>query len=330
MSDDETTTFDMDAAAQSIADDLWSDPAPKSDAADAADAELGTDSPPEPPTDQAAAPLTGQDAPPAAPAVRPAPNSWAAEMREHWGKIDPKVQEYVEKREQDFHKGLEQYKSTALYGKTVQDVIAPFQPILDQQGVDAPRAVQTLLQAHMRLTQGPDHARQAAYEELGRTLGLSPTGDGQAAAPIDPTVKALQDRLYSIESSWTAQQQATLQEAKARTAKEVDAFAADPAHAYFDAVAPDMVRLIKTGLPLQDAYEQAVWLNPVTRQKEIARVQTDTEAKLKENARLEALPKRRAAGVNVNGRDSARAPTEPLGTMDDTMRSTLAEIRSRV
>ena len=87
--------------------------------------------------------------------------------------------------------------------------------------------------------------------------------------------------------------------------------------------------LVKAGLPLQEAYEKAVWANPVTRAKELAKQQTADLAKARENARLAALPKKHAASVNVKSRDAGRTPTEPLGTMQDTMKQTLAEIKAR-
>jgi hypothetical protein len=224
---------------------------------------------------------------------------------------------------------LEQYKGDAHYGKSLRDVIAPFEGMIRQHGVEAPQAVAYLLQANARLTQGSPESRKAAYEELGRNLGLVEQSAEATGALADPAVKALQERLNSLESNLTARERASYEDAKARTAKEVEAFASDPAHAYFDEVASDLVTLIQTGLPLQEAYEKAVWANPVTRQKEIARVQTEHEAKLKENARLEALPKKKAAGINVRSRESQRAPTDALGSMEDTMKETLAEIRAR-
>jgi hypothetical protein len=80
---------------------------------------------------------------------------------------------------------------------------------------------------------------------------------------------------------------------------------------------------------LKDAYERAVYANPVTRQKEIARLQTEADTKLREKSKNEAEAARKAARTNVRSRDTRRTPTEPLGTMDETMKSTLSEIRSR-
>ena len=55
----------------------------------------------------------------------------------------------------------------------------------------------------------------------------------------------------------TAQQQAEYDAAKARIDQEVNAFASDPAHPYFDEVADEVVRLTHTGMSLQEAYDQA-------------------------------------------------------------------------
>jgi hypothetical protein len=56
--------------------------------------------------------------------------------------------------------------------------------------------------------------------------------------------------------------------------KEIDAFAADPAHPYFDELANDITKLFEAGLAkdLPEAYEKAVYANPTTRQKEIDRL----------------------------------------------------------
>ena len=77
------------------------------------------------------------------------------------------------------------------------------------------------------------------------------------------------------------------------------------------------------------AYDNAVWLNPVTRAKEITRAQTEAESKLKETARLDALPKKKAKGVNVSSSGDGSEPTEPTGTLEETVRSTMKKIRER-
>lgn len=313
---DSGTEFDLDAGVESIAKDIFP-PTPEPEA-EAAHEEVAAAAPETP----AATPAATET-----PQSRPAPKAWPKDMHEHWPKLDPKVQGYLETREKQMLDGLGQYKTDATFGKNLRDAIAPYRPIIAAAGLDETTAVQTLLNAHYRLTQGPQESRLAAYQELGKNLGLV-TGDTSSSA-TDPALKAVLDRMHSLESTVLARDQAAMTEAQTRIAKEVDAFASDPGHAYFDEVADDVVAMIRAGFSLQDAYDKAVWANPVTRQKELARLNTENEKKLRENARLDALKAEKAKSTNIRGRETERAPTEPLGSMEDTMRSELRRIKDK-
>lgn len=261
-----------------------------------------------------------------APVVRQPPKSWAKDKHEVWSKMPVEAQDYYEQREKQFLDGIEMYKGDAGYGKTMRDAMAPYKAVIDAQGIDEPRAVQYLLNAHYRLTQGSTEQRKSAYEQLGRNLGLVAPAEGEE---VNPAVKQLQDRLNGIESSLTAAQQASLQEATAAARTEVDAFASDEKHPYFDEVADDIAILIRAGHKLSDAYDKAVWANPVTRQKELARIQTEADAKRKSKAQEDVEKARRATAANIKGSDTRKAPTEPLGSMDDTLNDTLKTIKGR-
>jgi hypothetical protein len=264
---------------------------------------------------------------PAVPTVRQPPKSWAKEKHEVWAKMPPEAQEYYETREKQMLDGLEQYKGGHEFASQLRKAFEPFAPSLKASGINEVQAVQTLLNAHYRLTSGTPDQRAAAYKELGRNLGLVEK-DPNAPAD-DPKVKALEERQAKLEQSLTQREQADLNAAKERVAKEVQAFASDPKNPYFDQVSEDIVRLLNTGLALPDAYEKAVWANPVTRAKEIARVQTEEQAKLQAKAKEEAEAARKARSTNVRSADTRKAPTEPLGSMEDTMRETLRKIQSR-
>ena len=258
---------------------------------------------------------------PEAPTTSAAPKSWPKEMHAHWDKVPKEVQDYWTKREQQMLDGLEQYKGDASWGKTYREVLSPYLPHIKAANIQPEQMVSNLLNAHWQLTMGSPESRKAAYERLGRDLGFAQT-DPNAPVP-DPKVQALEQQLMEIRSGLTAQQQAQQQQARAVVQSEVDTFASDTAaHPYFDEVADDIVALLQAypKITLQDAYDRAVYANPVTRQKEIAKVETSAQQKLRENARLDALPKKKAASVNVRSRDTERAPTEPLGTMEDTIR----------
>lgn len=320
MSED-VAELNIEEAATSIGNDLFPSDTVESEpeqetVADAAPAEAQ------------AQPAVKAEESPVAPVVpvRPAPKSWAKETHEVWGKLDPQAQEYIEKRERQMLDGLEQYKADAGFAKSLRDVITPYRQTLQAQGLNETTAVQSLLNAHYRLTQGTQESRLAAYKELGRNLQLETDPN---AEPADPKFTRIEQEVQQLKQSLSQREQAALQDAKTKVASEVEKFASDPAHAYFEDVADDMMPLLQAGASLQDAYEKAVWANQVTRAKELARIQTETESKLKENARLQALPKEKAKSVNVKSRDTGRTPTEPLGSWDDTMLSQLREIKSR-
>jgi hypothetical protein len=264
----------------------------------------------------------------AVPPAIEAPTSWPREMHQHWPKVPKEVQDYWQLREKQMMDGLDQYKGVAAYGKSVADVLAPYKPLLESKGLDAPRAVADLMQAYTAMTQGTVEQRRMAYEHMGKNLGIMAAAD--TTTLVDPQVKALQDQFNQIQHTLTIQQTQALEAAREKAGREVEAFASDPKNVYFNEVADDILQHLKAGHDLPTAYKLAVRGNEVTFHKEIARISTETEAKLKENARLDALPKQKAKSVNIGGRDTQRAPTEPLGSMEETLKSTLGQLRSRV
>lgn len=332
MTDDTDSGIDMDKAVSEVAAGL----------------NLNTEEPDDTETDDIAEPVetdativteppkstvsTGSPESPESPepVVRAAPKSWPKEMHEHWAKTDPKVQEYWETREKQMLDGLEGYKADAGFGKQIKEIAAPYTAMLQAQNIDAPKAFQYLLNAHYKLSSAQPSERPALISQLLKQYGIDPADFKPAdETPVDPKVKALEERVNQLHTSLTARERAALTEAQSRIAKDVEAFASDPAHPYFEEVAEDIVAMIQAGHELKDAYEKAIWANPVTRQKEIARLNTENETKLREKAKAEAEKAKKASGSNVRSRDTRKAPTEPKGSMEDTLHETMREINSR-
>ena len=65
----------------------------------------------------------------AAPAdtVSPPPNTWKKEVAAKWATLPPEVRAEVERREQDMHRGIAQYKTQAEFAQTVERAMAPYQ-----------------------------------------------------------------------------------------------------------------------------------------------------------------------------------------------------------
>jgi hypothetical protein len=341
--------FDMDSAVADLADSMGLGHEPEGEQADLpleTEGEKDTegrerdetgkftkkDTTGEPAKDLAAAPSKeGADLASAPAGPRAAPKSWAKEQHERWAKLDKDTQDYIEKREKDFLDGTEQYRGEAGFAKEMKELITPYRPMLAAMNVSEKQAIQYLLNAQYRLTSGTPEQRAAVYKQIGIDLGLAAAEAAKEGdTPPDPRLQQLQERLNGVESALTQRQQADLNAARADAKTRVDKFAEDPAHPYFDEVALDIKQFIEMGHSLDEAYDKAVHANPITREKEYQRrLAADTEAN-KEKVRKEGEAARRATTHNVRGAESSRkAPTETKGSMEDTMRETLAAVRGR-
>ena len=90
-----------------------------------------------------------------------------------------------------------------------------------------------------------------------------------------------------------------------------------------------MVLLLQNpAIPLLDAYEQAVWANPVTRAKEQERLRLESEVNLRKEAEEAATAAKRGRGTVIQGRDTP-VSSDALGSIEDTMKETLKQINSR-
>ena len=255
------------------------------------------------------------------------PQSWAKDYHQDWSMMPRRAQEYYMQREKQMLDGLDQYKEFAGYGKNLREAFKPYQESLKQQGLDEVKAVQYLLNANLKLSD-PDEAKRTQYfKELaglyGIKLGESGQNQGQA-----PEIAPLLQEISGIKSVLQTIQQRERETVEKSVREQVDAFASDPANPYFDDVADEIVKMLNAGYDLKTAYQNAVWANPVTRQKEIERTQTEERQKLEEKKKQEAVAAKKAVGGNVRSRDTGRVPTEPLGSMEDTMREVLAQRRA--
>lgn len=84
------------------------------------------------------------------------PSSWKKDYWEHWDKLDPKLAEYINQREQEYAKGVSTYKQEWEQAKPLIDAIAPFQQKFQQYGanVTGQDIIRNLGTAHFMLAEG--------------------------------------------------------------------------------------------------------------------------------------------------------------------------------
>ena len=64
-------------------------------------------------------------------------------------------------------------------------------------------------------------------------------------------------------------------------------------------------------------------------EKDLEKKAKEATEKAEKAKKLEAEKAQKAKSVNVRGRDTKKAPTAPKGTMEDTMRDVMREIKNR-
>lgn len=275
----------------------------------------------------------------APPTVRAAPKAWAKEQHERWAKLDPDTQGYIEQREKQMLEGLSQYSEKAKRADAWETAVKDYMPLIQAQGAQPQEAVRYLFEAHRQLSSGTPEARAAFLAQVAKSYGIDfakAAANATAAAEEPASVRELRERTERLERERKNELDQRATEARTRVASEVSAFAeakddkGNLKHPYFDECAEDIVALIQAGHALDKAYEKAVYANPVTRAKELARLKTEDEAALRAKAKKEAETARNASRTNVNSRDTRRTPTAPTAKKwEDTLDATMAEIKAR-
>lgn len=311
-------SFDLGAAMDEVASempDLGGTPKPAE-----------PETPPESKPAEPAAPAT-PPAPPAPPAPEtPYPKSWKPNHQEKWSTLDPDIKAEILRREDDFHKGTAPLRQAADFVRRFQEASAPVAELF-RAGVDPIALYSNFAEAHATLSKGGPEALVFL-----RSLAEDYKIDLNAEVPyVDPTLRTLQREVSDLHSQLSTREQADLAARRAQVQSQIEAFAADPKNVHFDEVATDMAAFLKADpkMTLADAYAKAVWANPAVREKLLT---AEVEAKKAKAAADEAERAARAAAASKGSvRNTARtAPaTGAVGSMDDTMKATLAAIRAK-
>lgn len=272
-----------------------------------------------------------------------APSSWKPVAKAAWAALPEPVRAEIYRREGDFHNGYKGIKETADFGQTMQRVIDPFRELLAAERTTPEKAVASLMNTAATLRRGSPQQKQAAILGIMQEYGVAlpqqapvQSQDGQQPAQGQPQVYS-DPRVDTLLSHFQAQErfrqdQAT-QASNDATERFLSAVGPDkqPLHPFVDNVMADMsqrVGVIRAGNPsishdevLKQAYEQAVWANPETREVLLKQAQAQQPAEtLRKVEQAE-----RAARFNTPRRGALPA-TEPAKSLEETIRDTGREL----
>lgn len=256
---------------------------------------------------------------PAAPApVRKAPSSWKPAAQEAFLKADRGEQltpeeirlltQEAERRESDFHKGVEQFKSHSERAKAYDAAVAPYQQHLERLGVDAPTAITALMRADYTLRTSDPQTKMQYFAQLAKEYGID-LGQVQQMPQPDPNTQYLMQQLQQLQQQQQSWQNKIAQQEQMRAQQELEQFAtADKPH--FDAVRGQMATLLETGEAknLQEAYDMAVWMRSDIRQSLLEQQRAEAQKKALEQATAQ---KARTAAVSVKGSSPVSTGVQP-------------------
>jgi len=248
--------------------------------------------------------------------AKKAPSSWKKEAAAEFDKLPPHVQDEVLRRETDFHKGIEGFKSHADLGRTIERTLQPYMQTIQQLGVSPDVAISSLLKADAGLRYGTPEQKAAHLASLAQTYGID-IGQVAQVPQKDPYTLQLEQQLNQLKQQ-SDQIQQSQQERERETLNSEIQRVREKLGDSFDVLKDDAAALLQAGraTDLDDAFEKAQYANPQTRQ---ALLEQQKQEALKQ-ANAAALANRaKAASVSVRG----SSPASGSGAAPSSLRAAL-------
>lgn len=257
------------------------------------------------------------------------PSSWKKDYWEHWDKLDPKLAEYINQREQEYAKGVSTYKNEWENAKPLVEAMAQFQPLLQQHNIQPSQWISNLGNAHKQLVLGSPQEKLQMFAKLAQDYQV----------PLQHLFVQGQDgKVYLNNQLLTTQQPAQSQQQPQDIRKvvqqmlieqsmqqEVERASGDAERfPHFEQVRETMAGLLQSGLAddLKSAYESAIRLpkhadlfetqQQQLRQQEEAKRQEAAKARV-QTARANAVSPKTAtpsSQVTTSGNKGLRAALE--------------------
>ena len=267
--------------------------------------------------------------------IRPPPG-WNPAAKVAFDTLPDEVKQAVARREEEVNKGfakLAEYKPLEPFaeqaeanGRSLPQVLEEVTRIDNVFLQDKNRGLQMIMQRY-----GIDPVA-FAYDLVTRSGGVPNQGaagagqQGYQTPPAGPDLSPVMAEINQLKTYIATQQQQEV-------LGTLQAFAADPAHKFFENVRPQMAALMDSGqaTTLQDAYEAACWMNPEIRGL-LIKQQAGTGTLAAPRAAVVAQAK--AASKATNGapapgtRPGSAAP-DPNMSIRDTIRAAVEQSRGR-
>lgn len=249
--------------------------------------------------------------------------SWKREAQTVLNSLPPETQKLIQEREEQFHKGIEQYKQDAYQGRTLNKALAPHMEYLNQVGVTPETAISTLINAEKILRTSDQQTKTNMFMKLAHDYGIDI--NSLTNIPFDPYKYQLEQQLQAQQAQLAQIMQSRQIAEEAQLGQTIEQFAQQ--HEYFDEVRETMADLLDKGLAsdLNDAYSKAVRLNDDVFSRQNANSQFTGQTQQIQRAN-NAAKAAKAAAVQVKGSPTGGLKPTEAKTTEEAVRNAMAAL----
>lgn len=269
-----------------------------------------------------------------------APQHVGASLKAKWKDLDPDIRKDIVEREKDVHKGFTKFDEERVLGKQVREVVKPYENFIRQLGAEPVQAFDYLLKTDYALRTADPASRKAMFLKAAKDYGVdlsdaATTNDNpQPQQFVDPRLETLEQKINRLEAERNNDIAARRDEEQRSINAQIESFASDPAHPYYERVKPIMAALLQNGQAgsLEEAYDRAVFADPETRALHLAATREAEDRKRAAEA-SEKARKARQASPSVTGAPGSSVPTSPASgpssSLEDDIRNAWSAVTGR-
>lgn len=271
----------------------------------------------------------------AEPATQPPP-TLSADIKKHWDKIDPELQESLAKREKAFANGIRRYSEDAKHSQAIRKIEQPYEAIMRSENVDSLSAYQNFLSNSYTFRNGTPQQKTALIQSIIDQFGVEMKGNGDRRGieyddfedfddnpdkqPVDLRVNQLTQQVNQLTSHLNNQENLKQNDERAFYDKQISDFKNNGKHPDFDALNVTMQGLMVSGAAtsLEQAYQMAARAHPTISKN----VQRQADKKRIGEAKKKAAQAKKTAGTNLSSKggrvaESNKTPRVSVGKMPD-------------
>ena len=246
---------------------------------------------------------------------RDVPIGWDKDKSAEWESMNESQQDQFIKRNNQFSAKIQQSVEGKKFADQIRQVEAPYQAMIQSEGADTISAYRDYLKTAYQLRNGSPEQKSQIVADLARTFNVPMQGaqnqGQQEDIYVDPEIQALQatitaqnNRLAQIEQRATQQDQLSQMSEDHSIDNEITTFSKAEGHEHFDSVRTTMGALMSNGIAenLEDAYQQAIYANPSTREKVMSAQKSSSATQRTMDAQAETDKAEKTAGTNLRSK----------------------------